>query len=670
MRLALPTALPLLLSVFVFALGGAVVSAQDSPASEPLGHVRTQNEANDFHAPRTRSEWRKRRAFVRDRLLVSTGIYPWPSRESRGPLNAQVYGKFERDGYTVEKVVIQTLPGYYLSGNLYRPTTGKAPYPGILNPHGHWAAGRSQLEVQARCAGLARQGAIAFAWDMLGYFDAKPFPHSFDGADLRAWGISMNGLQLWNSIRCLDFLLSLPEVDQKRIACTGASGGGTQTFELCAVDDRVHVAAPAVMVSDYFQGGCQGENAPLKRIDTENIEFAACFAPKPQFLVGATGDWTKNTETKVLPALREVYALYGSAERINGVVHDFGHNYNQTSRESVYNFLETALFRRKPTAPVSEAPFTPEDRATISTWDADHPRPADFVTPEQLKPRLKAWAQEQLRSWAPQDRRQWEATEKTLTTALTHVLGLPQALTVPVRKNAHALSDADALTHELEYAAAEGLRPVPLRLHLPNTGRVSTITVVAHPRGRDGVAKATVEALRQAGHAVLTFDAFATGAGEAALAGKRSKTNHYATYNRTTLAERVLDTLTAVRYAQGLEGVRKVQLLGVGRAGSWALLARPFAGSLHRVAIDARGYDWPDAGLPADAPMYQPGALRYGGMRAYAALGRPSRLLLHNAGEFDTSWLMAAYALRDRPGRLTIDARPANPGQVLAFLTE
>src|SRR2546430_14005818 len=102
-------------------------------------------------------------------------------------------------------------------------------------------------------------------------------------------------LQTWNSIRALDFLESLPDVDRKRLACTGESGGGTQTFMLGAVDDRLAAQVPVVMVSHTMQGGCSCENAPGLRVEYSNMEIAAVPAPRPQILVAATGDWTTNT---------------------------------------------------------------------------------------------------------------------------------------------------------------------------------------------------------------------------------------------------------------------------------------------------------------------------------------------------------------------------------------
>src|SRR5262249_41616087 len=149
------------------------------------------------------------------------------------PLNAHVFGKIERDGYSIEKVYFQSYPDFYVAGNLYRPLgQGAGPFPAILNPHGHWSEGRladtQDGSIAARCISFARQGMIAFSYDMVGYNDThfassqpdQPIDNTHGefatNAVNQLWSISLMGLQTWNSIRALDFLQSMPEVDRYR----------------------------------------------------------------------------------------------------------------------------------------------------------------------------------------------------------------------------------------------------------------------------------------------------------------------------------------------------------------------------------------------------------------------------------------------------------------------
>ena len=178
----------------------------------------------------------------------------------------------------------ESLPGFFVTGNLYRPI-GDGPFPAVLSPHGHWTYGRLEntptTSGPARAIGLARQGFVVFTYDMVGYNDSQQLPHTFGGRREHLWGLSLAGLQLWNGIRALDFLETLPYVRRDALAATGESGGGTQTFLLAAVDSRVKVAVPVNMISLHMQGGCLCENPPGLRLDTTNVEIAATIAPRP-----------------------------------------------------------------------------------------------------------------------------------------------------------------------------------------------------------------------------------------------------------------------------------------------------------------------------------------------------------------------------------------------------
>ncbi|MEN6608766.1 MAG: acetylxylan esterase, partial [Bryobacteraceae bacterium] len=326
--------------IFLIGALGASLLAQIPPAD--IRDTYTPNTDTHFTMPayQTLAEWQTRREALRAQILSAAGLNPLPERT---PLHAQVFGRIEHTDYTIEKVLLETLPGYYLAGNLYRPRNPNGKVPAVLTPHGHWTYGR--LESQPNFSGqalgisLARQGYVAFAYDMVGYNDTIQTPHDFAKPLEQLWSFGPLGLQLWNSIRAVDFVQSLPEVDPKRIGATGASGGGTQTFLLAAVDDRIAFSAPVNMVSGIMQGGCVCENAPGLRAGTFNVEIAALMAPRPMLAVAATGDWTKNVPREEYPALRHIYELYGKPENVEVVQFDAGHNYNQDSREAVYKFF-------------------------------------------------------------------------------------------------------------------------------------------------------------------------------------------------------------------------------------------------------------------------------------------------------------------------------------------
>ena len=314
----------------------AQVPSQDSRNTD------VPNTDTHFRLPvyKTRAEWEARAARLRKQILFAAGLEPMPARN---PLTPDIFGRIENIGYAIEKVLIQTLPGYYLGGNLYRPVGKKGKFPAVLTPHGHWIYGRLEHQplcsIPARSINLARQGYVVFAYDMVGYNDTTQTPHAFGNPREQLWSFGPLGLQLWNSLRSLDFLQSLPDVDGDKIAMTGESGGGTQTFLASAVDDRIRYSVPVNMISAIMQGGSPCENAPGLRLGTSNLEIGALMAPRPMLMIAATGDWTRNTPKEEYPALRSIYELYDKAAELEMIQIDAPHNYNQPSREAMYRFL-------------------------------------------------------------------------------------------------------------------------------------------------------------------------------------------------------------------------------------------------------------------------------------------------------------------------------------------
>src|SRR5688572_11433321 len=319
----------------------ALTASMFLPAS-PMARQAAFRTLNDTFAPPRFTDavqWKKRAEYLRAHILATAGLLPMPERT---PLAPEIFGKVAKNDYTVEKVYFQSLPGFLVTGNLYRPI-GQGPFPAVLAPHGHWAYGRLENtalnSVPGRAINLARQGFVVFTYDMIGYDDSRQLPHTFGAKRETLWGMSLAGLQLWNSIRSLDFLQSLPDVQKDALAVTGESGGGTQTFLLAAVDDRVKVAVPVNMISLHMQGGCLCENAPVLRLDTNNVEIAATIAPRPLLMISATGDWTANTLEAEYPAVRAVYSLLDAPDHVQAVRMQADHNYNKESREAMYAWL-------------------------------------------------------------------------------------------------------------------------------------------------------------------------------------------------------------------------------------------------------------------------------------------------------------------------------------------
>src|ERR1044071_9486777 len=283
------TLLLLLLCAWIGAL--AQIPSRDARNIDPPN--------TDTHfAPRTfktRAEWEAHKQHLRKQILSAAGLMPlFPKSD----LHPQIFGRIENRDYSIEKVLIETLPCYYLGGNLYRPLKPAPPegFPAVLSPHGHWNYGRLEhthlASVPARAINLARQGYVVFAFDQVGYNDTMQAPHEFgEKPEERIWGFGPLGVQLWNGIRALDFIASLPGVNPNQIGATGASGGGTQTFLLQAVDDRIQFSAPANMISLIMQGGALCENAPGLRVNTNNVEIASLMADRKSTRLNSSHEW-------------------------------------------------------------------------------------------------------------------------------------------------------------------------------------------------------------------------------------------------------------------------------------------------------------------------------------------------------------------------------------------
>jgi uncharacterized protein len=287
-------------------------------------------------------DWELYADGIRKQIRRGMELQEFPKKT---PLNPHSRNKKELDGYSVESIEFESLPGFYVTGNLYKPIGkfGRQTLAVILCPHGHWDKpedyGRFRKDMQFRCAAFARMGALVFAYDMVGYGESNQVNH-------------LNGkvllLQTWNSIRSIDFLLTLSEADPQRIAVTGASGGGTQAIMLTALDNRVKVSIPVVMVSAHFFGGCSCESGMPIHKDGEkvytNVEIACLAAPKPMLLVSDGQDWTKNSKQVEYPFAKGIYALYHQDTMIQHVhLENEGHDYGKNKRLAAYDFLATHL---------------------------------------------------------------------------------------------------------------------------------------------------------------------------------------------------------------------------------------------------------------------------------------------------------------------------------------
>ncbi|MCX6996935.1 MAG: acetylxylan esterase [Kiritimatiellaeota bacterium] len=655
-------------------------AAEPKPDDRRLGKLRTTDDSTFPMRPVTRAEaWPARRDDIRTRVLVAAGLHPLPKRS---PLNAIVYGQVERDDYTVERVIFESFPGHFVTGSLYRPKSpATSRRPAVLNPYGHWkggrfhdrgaegvrqeiAAGAERFEsggrhlIQARCVQLARMGCVALVYDMEGFADSVQLEHAAgprrDDAGKPGYllfspqaelhGQTMFGLQTWNSIRALDFLGTLNDVDPRRIGVTGASGGGTQAMILGAVDDRIAAAFPAVMVSAAAQGGCTCENAPYLRINQGNIDIAAALAPRPLGLICAN-DWTKALESKGHPDLKALYTLLQHPGDYEAHFHlQFPHNYNAVNRQHMYSFMNRHLKLGLP-EPIVERDYVPLDVATeASVWTEKHPKPEGEGRGEPHERKLTAdWTRA---TEAALQAMSAEARHGVIVEGVTTMVGRLPAEVGPVKWSPLRASDGGnyRVTAGMLNVAHHGEQPPALFIYPKQKWNRQLVIWLADAGqaglfGGDGKPIPAVAALVNRGYGVASVDMF----GQGALAGGGGKAVRLVTrgkgnepyqqaacytfgYNPPLAAQRVHDVMSLVEYLRRSEGDRpaeRIHLVAIGKeAGPVGLIARIVLGDLiDQAAIDAQGFRF-DAVDRFDHPMFLPGILRYGGMDALWALNR------------------------------------------------
>jgi hypothetical protein len=513
--------------------------------------------------------WTPRAQFLRAHVLASAGLMPMPAKT---PLHPVIFDEVKHSDYSVAKVYFESLPGFFVTGNLYRPA-GDGPYPAVLSPHGHWTNGRLEnSEVTSgprRAIGLARQGFVVFTHDMIGYNDSRQLTHEFGGRRENLWGLTLGGLQLWNGIRALDFLETLPYVRRDGFGVTGESGGGTQTFLLAAVDDRVAVAAPVNMISLHMQGGCLCENLPGLRLDTTNVEIAATIAPRPLLMVSATGDWTAETLDVEYPAVRSIYALFDAASRVRAVRIDAPHNYNKESREAMYAWMARWL-QHAPEDVRRPEPSIAGDRLTDLLVFYGRPLPDGALTPAEITERWIATAKAQI---AAGDR-------AVLADALRHALG----------------------SYTSSFSARQPSRIV--------SGRRTIVLASADPDVEAAFSRARVDVRR------VKFSPFDADAA--------SKVAHFETYNRTAASQRVADIVAALRESPS------AVLVADGDAALAALLASAVM-PVTRAILDVSAFD-----TSSDAAflerVYIPGLRRAGDFQTAASMAGAG-VTVHDAGD-------------------------------------
>lgn len=299
---------------------------------------------------------------LREKFIDAIGGLP-----QRTPLNPQITGVIQRDGYRVEKVLFESQPKHYVSALLFLPDAGRhnPPYPGVLIPCGHSANGKAHDTYQTMGALLALNGMAALVFDPIDQGERSQMlselpklagtrAHTMLGVGSILLGRNTARFEIWDGMRGIDYLQSRPEVDAKRIGCTGNSGGGTQTSYLMSLDDRIVAAAPSCYITGFErllntigpQDAEQNIHAQIA-FGLDHADYLMMRAPTPILVCAATKDFfdISGVWSSVRYAKR-LYTRMGFAERIDLMENDAEHNYNQLQRQSVVRWMARWLLKK------------------------------------------------------------------------------------------------------------------------------------------------------------------------------------------------------------------------------------------------------------------------------------------------------------------------------------
>lgn len=364
---------------------GVMAATSDTPEATLARYWERQVtaiESQSWTGIDSRETWSARRGEMRRDLMDMLGLWPEPERTD---LQATVTGTLDGDGFVVEKVHFQSLPGLYVTANLYRPTTPGGPRPGVLYACGHAAVRTNGVSCGNKTAyqhhgiWLARHGYVALLIDTLQLGEIEGVHHGTHRLGQWWWnarGYTPAGVEAWNSIRAIDYLSQRPEVDPERLGMTGRSGGGSYTWTAAALDDRIRVAAPVAGITDLrdqvVHGVVDGHCDCMFPLNLRRWDFpqiAALLAPRPLLLVNTDSDtiFPLDGVMRVHRRLREVYGWHDASAHLGLVIAPGPHQDTQDLQVPVLRWFDRHLLGTN--RPIHEAALKLFDPLALRVFD-------------------------------------------------------------------------------------------------------------------------------------------------------------------------------------------------------------------------------------------------------------------------------------------------------------
>jgi cephalosporin-C deacetylase-like acetyl esterase len=593
-----------------------VLSPKDNePSPRKLLALYLRAEAQkDFDARRagvaalkTPDDVSKRQHLLRTKFIEALGGFP-----DRTPLNAKVLGTEKRDGYSFERIVYESRPSHHVTATLYMPE-GKGPFPGVLMPIGHSSNGKAADYVQRGCILLAKNGIAALAYDPIGQGEriqlldpnGKPTiggnttEHTMADVGALLVGRSTATYRIWDGMRSLDYLASRPEIDAKKLGCTGCSGGGTLTAYLMALDDRIVCAAPSCYITSLERlfatiGPQDGEqNIPGQvAFGMEHADYLALRAPKPTLLLTNTkdffdiqGSWTTFREAK------GVYGILGRPECVDLAEFNQGHGYPKEHREAAVRWMRRWMLDKNDA--IVEGAFPIEKDATLQCT-----RSGQVMEDYKDKSVFDLNALRETELAAVRAKFQADHSRDELLKEVRRLIALRPLPKLIKALDAGELRRDGYTIRKLVYETEPGIK-VPALQFVPNKGRQAGIVLYLPDKGMAAAAAVggPMEKLVNDGREVLALDA--RGFGETAPAGTSKKPNYFGEdyseifisqhLNRPLLGQRVYDVLTIL---DALPEKDDASLIGVGTAAPIALHAAALDTRIKEVTLDRGVLSW------------------------------------------------------------------------------
>src|SRR5262245_9920831 len=585
----------LVLIVLMFAQ--FMTALAQKPAEDPLlvwldriAQQQLQRREQAISAISTVADAEKRKNLVRSKILELIGGLP----DYEGPLNARVTGRIDSDSIVIEKVIFESLPGLFITANLYKPNQ-QGRYPAVLFPLGHWEEGK--VAAQLIAANLAAKGFVVLAYDPVGQgerqqaFDRRlgrslaggsTTQHFMNGATSLLAGQSFARYRIWDAKRSLDYLLSRPEVDAEKVGCTGCSGGGTITTYISALDARIKVAAPACYLNSFrvlFTGSIGDSEQSLPNFLSSGLDqtdFVELFAPKPWLIASTLDDFfTPEGARMVYEEARRWYHIYGAGEKIRWVLGPGPHGTPREVREAIYEWMIRWLKEGKGDWREQQVQLHPnfELQVTRSGQVADEPKSRDLyqIILEDYRNRRRQGFAEELMG---ELRRLIPANESS-----------PPAMR-PTLKTLAESADEQLVIEHISFETEPGLE-INGTLYVPRSaGRKGAVLVVGNSR-----TAALARGFAMTGRVTLELTPRGPAHNRDSI---RPLVGEWATHTRAWLVGRNLPAMRAYDISRGVDVLAarsdvdpsSIAAVAQGVSGIWLLMAAALDTRIGRVWLD------------------------------------------------------------------------------------